>query len=284
MSERRSIGTLFIVATPIGNLDDITLRAVDVLRSVGIVAAEDTRRSAVLLAHIGARPRKLLSLHDHNEAERSKQLITLLQQGHSVALVSDAGTPLISDPGFDLIRRVRAEGIDVVPIPGASALTAVLSVSPLPIERFMFEGFLPSRDGARRKRLEELTRAPIAVVFFEAARRMRSTLDDLRDIAGASRELLIAKELTKVHERIEVGAIGALVERLQQDAMFERGEFVCVLGPPSAEATSDAAQVDVLLTALCAELSPAQAAKIAARVTGRSRAELYDEAMKRKRS
>src|SRR5262249_39538651 len=155
------------------NLDDITLRAVDVLRTVGIIAAEDTRRSGVLLAHIGAKPDRLLSLHDHNEDERSSQLIAFLQRGHSVAVVSDAGTPLISDPGFELVRRVSAAGLPIVPIPGASALTAVLSVSPVPIERFMFEGFLPARANARRKRLEELQHSSVAIVFFEAARRMR---------------------------------------------------------------------------------------------------------------
>jgi 16S rRNA (cytidine1402-2'-O)-methyltransferase len=283
MSERR-VGTLFMVATPIGNLDDITLRAVDVLKKVGIVAAEDTRRSAVLLAHIGAKPERLLSLHDHNEDERSTQLIALLQRGHNVAVVSDAGTPLISDPGFELIRRVSAAGIAIVPIPGPSALTTVLSVSPIPIERFSFEGFLPSRAGARRKRLEELLRSSVAVVFFEAARRMRDMLDDVIEIAGRDRQMLLAKELTKLHERVECGAVGDLRERLGETDFFAHGEFVCVLGQSSVRRSADDETIDALIDALCAELPPAQAARIAARATGRSKSELYERAVKLQRS
>jgi 16S rRNA (cytidine1402-2'-O)-methyltransferase len=279
MSERR-VGTLFMVATPIGNLDDITLRAVDVLKTVGIVAAEDTRRSAVLLAHIGARPERLLSLHDHNEDERSTQLLALLQRGHNVAVISDAGTPLISDPGFELVRRVRASGVPIVPIPGASALTTVLSVSPIPTERFLFEGFLPSRAGARRKRLEELQTSTVAVVFFEAARRMRAMLGDVREIVGPDRQMLLAKELTKLHERVECGAIEELIARLNESEFFEHGEFVCVLGPSPVRRSANDAAVDVLIEALCAELAPAQAARIAARVTGRPKSELYERAVK----
>jgi len=272
-----------MVATPIGNLDDITLRAVDVLKSVGIVAAEDTRRSGVLLAHIGARPQRLLSLHEHNEGERTQQIIGLLQRGHDVAVVSDAGTPLISDPGFELVRRARSVGIGVVPIPGASSVTTVLSVSSIPIERFLFEGFLPPRVAARRKRLEELALSPAAVVFFEAARRMRDTLNDARDVFGPDRRIVLAKELTKLHERIEVGAIAELIERLGDTDFFERGEFVCVLAAPDVRRTADDAAVDALMEALCAELPPAQAARIAARVTGRARAELYERAVKQPR-
>jgi 16S rRNA (cytidine1402-2'-O)-methyltransferase len=272
-----------MVATPIGNLDDITLRAVDVLKSVGIVAAEDTRRSGVLLAHIGARPERLLSLHDHNEAARAEHLIDLLQRGHNVAVVSDAGTPLISDPGFELVRRVRSAGIDVVPVPGPSSVTTVVSVSPIPIERFLFEGFLPSRAGARRKRLEELESATVAVVFFEAARRMSDMLSDAKDIVGPERQMLLAKELTKVHERIEYGSIEQLIERLAETDFFERGEFVCVLAASQVRQTAADAQVDRLMEALGEELPPAQAARIGARVTGRGRAELYERAVKTRR-
>jgi 16S rRNA (cytidine1402-2'-O)-methyltransferase len=281
MSQDRSIGTLFVVATPIGNLDDITLRAVDVLKSVAIVAAEDTRRSGVLLAHIGARPERLLSLHDHNESGRSEQLLDLLQRGNDVALVSDAGTPLISDPGFELVRRVRREGVRVVPIPGPSALTAVLSASPLPIERFLFEGFLPSRSTARQKRLRELSASAVAVVFFEAARRLRRTLSDLIEIVEPEREILLAKELTKVHERIECGALGELPERLDGE-FFERGEFVCVLAPADDAVMRDT-DAAALMNVLCDELPPAQAARIAARITHRPRDEMYEYAVKLQR-
>lgn len=281
MSENRPVGTLFVVATPIGNLDDITLRAVDVLKTVAIVAAEDTRRSAVLLAHIGARPDRLLSMHDHNETARSAQLLELLQQGHNVALISDAGTPLISDPGFELVRHLRAHGVNVTPIPGASALTAVLSVSSLPVERFFFDGFLPARSAARRTRLAELAVIPVAVVFFEAARRLRDTLKELVEITDADRRILLAKELTKIHERIESGTVAELTSRLD-DEFFERGEFVCVLAPPPA-AIAAAADTTALMQALCDELPPAQAARIAARVTHKPRSELYEYALKLRR-
>ncbi|HTO56265.1 MAG TPA: 16S rRNA (cytidine(1402)-2'-O)-methyltransferase [Pseudomonadales bacterium] len=273
-----------MVATPIGNLDDITVRAVDVLKSVGIVAAEDTRRSAVLLAHIGARPERLLSMHDHNEGERTEQLMSMLQQGHNVAVISDAGTPLISDPGFELVRRANELGVGVIPIPGPSALTSVLSVSPIPIERFLFEGFLPSRAAARRKRLTELCSSSVAVVFFEAARRMREMLVDASEIAGPTRPILLAKELTKLHERVECGSIADLTTRLGGGDFFEHGEFVCVLGPAETRRTIDDAAIDALMDALCAELPPAQAARIAARATGRSKGELYDRAVKAERS
>ena len=280
---RRPVGTLFVVATPIGNLDDITLRAVDVLKSVAIVAAEDTRRSGVLLAHLGARPDRLLSLHDHNESGRSEQLLDLLQQGHDVALVSDAGTPLISDPGFELVRRVRSQGVRVVPVPGPSALTAVLSASPLPIERFLFEGFLPARSSARRKRLRELAAASVAVVFFEAARRLRDTLNELVEIVTPDREILLAKELTKIHERIESGAIVELIRRVDDGEFFEHGEFVCVLAAPRVAESAGATEVAALMEVLCEELPPAQAARIGARITHRPRNELYDYAVKHQR-
>ena len=283
MLENRPVGMLFVVATPIGNLDDITLRAVDVLKTVAIVAAEDTRRSGVLLAHIGARPSRLLSLHDHNEAARTEQLLSLLQQGHDVALISDAGTPLICDPGFELVRRLVDQGVRIVPIPGPSALTAVLSASPLPVDRFFFEGFLPARGAARRNRLVELATSSVSVVFFEAARRLRDTLTELIEIVGPDRQVLLAKELTKIHERLVHGSIAALIQRFGDGEFFEHGEFVCVLAPSTLARTVDEAEVIALMTALCDELPPAQAARIAARVTGKPRNELYAYAVKYQR-
>lgn len=277
MSESRPTGTLFVVATPIGNLDDITLRAVDVLKRVEIVAAEDTRRSRVLLAHIGAAPARVLSMHDHNEAQRSSHLLDLLQQGHDVALISDAGTPLISDPGFELVRLVRSRRIRVVPIPGPSAVMAALSASSIPVDRFCFEGFLPARAEARRKRLVELASQPVSVVFFEAARRLRATLEDLKAIIEDDRQVMLAKELTKIHERIETGSVTELLATV--DEFFEAGEFVCILGPPVAVRSTGDAMVASLMTALCDELPPAQAARIAARVTTRPRRELYELAL-----
>jgi 16S rRNA (cytidine1402-2'-O)-methyltransferase len=222
-------------------------------------------------------------MHDHNETARSAQLLELLQQGHDVALVSDAGTPLISDPGFELVRLVRSHGVRVVPIPGPSAVMAVLSASPLPVDRFYFEGFLPARAEARRKRLMELAAVQVSVVFFEAARRMRATLADLAAIVAPEREVLVAKELTKIYERIECGAAGELLSKLDDDEFFESGEFVCILGPPSTAPASDAAAVATLMDALCDELPPAQAARIASRVTARPRRELYEYALTRQR-
>jgi 16S rRNA (cytidine1402-2'-O)-methyltransferase len=279
MSENQPAGTLYVVATPIGNLDDITLRAVDVLKAVGIVAAEDTRHSRVLLAHIGAAPGQVLSLHEHNEVSRSPQLLELLQQGHDVALVSDAGTPLISDPGFELVRLARANGIRVVPIPGPSAVMAVLSASSLPVDRFYFEGFLPARAEARHKRLAELASLTVSVVFFEAARRLRATLQDLKDVIEPDRQVLLAKELTKIHERIESGSIAELLARLDEGEFFDAGEFVCMLGPPPTVPAADADLVATVMRVLCDELPPAQAARIGARITARPRRELYQYAL-----
>lgn len=279
MSENQLAGTLFVVATPIGNLDDITLRAVDVLKSVGIVAAEDTRHSRVLLAHIGAAPARVVSLHDHNEGSRSEQLVSLLQQGHDVAIVSDAGTPLISDPGFELVRLARASGLRVVPIPGPSAVMAVLSASSLPVDRFYFEGFLPVRAAARHKRLVELASLPVSVVFFEAARRLHDTLQDLEKVIEPDRQVLLAKELTKIHERIESGSIAALLARLEDGEFFEAGEFVCIVGPQITAPAADADSVATLMHVLCEELAPTQAARIGARITSRPRRELYEYAL-----
>jgi 16S rRNA (cytidine1402-2'-O)-methyltransferase len=279
MVESRVAGTLFVVATPIGNLADITQRAVDVLKRVAIVAAEDTRHSRVLLAHIDAAPRRLLSLHDHNERERSDEVLGLLQQGYDVALISDAGTPLISDPGFTLVRLVRQHGGRIVPIPGPSAVMAALSVSSLPVDRFLFEGFLPARPEARRKRLAELGNSPVAVVFFETARRIRASLRDMAEVLGAERNVMLAKELTKIHERIETGAVGDLVQRLEHDEFFDAGEFVGILAPPATVAATEPMSAKVVLSVLCEELAPAQAARLAARICKRPRRELYELAL-----
>ncbi len=244
------------------------------------MAAEDTRRSRVLLAHIGAKPARLLSLHDHNETERSTQLLALLQQGHDVALVSDAGTPLISDPGFELVRLVTQQGIRVVPLPGPSSVMAVLSASPLPVDRFFFEGFLPARAEARHKRLVELVALPVAVVFFEAARRLRACLQTLLPLVDADRQIVLAKELTKIHERIECGSVATLLQRRDGDEFFDAGEFVCILGVAASSAPDQqVVATTTLLRVLCDELAPAQAARIAARITGRPRRELYEFAM-----
>lgn len=278
MSDGEIKGRLFIVATPIGNLEDITLRAVNVLKAVPIVAAEDTRRSRHLLTHLGASPERILSLHDHNESARTDMIVEILQSGSDVALVSDAGTPLVSDPGFELVRAAHAAGLQVVPIPGPSALMAVVSVSPVPVDRFFFEGFLPSRRAQRRRRLAELDELGVSVVFFESPRRMAETLDDLGEVLGWDREMVVAKELTKIHERIESGTVRALAER--SDGLLGKGEFVCVV-PRADDASADLGPAARrLMQVLCEELPPAQAARLAAKATRVQRAELYDYAMR----
>jgi 16S rRNA (cytidine1402-2'-O)-methyltransferase len=281
MSDAEIKGRLFIVATPIGNLEDITLRAVNVLKTVPIVAAEDTRRSRHLLTHLGASPERILSLHDHNESARTAVILGILEGGSDVALVSDAGTPLLSDPGFELVRAAHAAGIEVVPIPGPSALMAAISVSPVPVDRFFFEGFLPSRRAQRRRRLVELDELGVSVVFFESPRRMSETLNDLGEVLGWERELVVAKELTKIHERIESGTVRALAEL--GNGLLGKGEFVCVV-PRANDGIADlGAAARRLMQVLCEELSPAQAARLAAKATRVQRGELYDYAMRLRR-
>ena len=229
-------GTLFVVATPLGNLSDLTPRAAEVLRAVPVVAAEDTRRSRGLLTHLGASPR-LLSFHAHSGERRLEALLTILDGGRDVALVSDAGTPVISDPGFDLVGAVRDAGHRVVPIPGASAVATALSVAGLPADRYLFLGFLP-RKGAERQRL--LARAAAEewpVVLFEAPPRLAALLQDLAAVAGEARRATLARELTKIHEEIRSGTLGELAE--QYAAVEARGEITIVVagtGVPDAPA------------------------------------------------
>ena len=265
---------LYIVATPIGNLADITQRAVNVLKSVPVVACEDTRRSRVLLAHIGATPRRLVALHDHNEAAASAQLIEYLESGQDAALVSDAGTPTVSDPGFELVRLAWKSGITVIPVPGPSAVTAAVAASPIAVNRFRFEGFLPAKASARRDALAAIIAADVAVVFFETPHRLREALSDLVDLGGGDRSLLLCRELTKLHETLTLGTVADL---LDSRTVMEKGEFACILapGPESDESRSDLAIVDIL----AAELPPGQAARLAAKITGASRRSLYERAI-----
>ena len=267
---------LYVVATPIGNLGDITQRAVNVLKSVPVVACEDTRRSGVLLAHIGAAPRRLVALHDHNEATASAQILDRLVDGEDVALISDAGTPTVSDPGFELVRLAWESGIPVTAVPGPSAVTAALAASPIPANRFRFEGFLPATGTARRDALTAVLRSDVAVVFFEAPHRLRKTLLEMVDLGAGERWLLLGRELTKLHEALTLGTVGSLLE---SPTVLDRGEFVCILspGPGMETALSEQAVVDVL----AAELPPAQAARLAAKITGAPRRSLYERAVAR---
>ena len=265
---------LYVVATPIGNLGDITQRAVNVLKSVPVVACEDTRRSRILLAHIGAKPPRLVSLHDHNEAVASARVIGLLVDGNDVALITDAGTPTVSDPGFELVRLAWESGIAVTAVPGPSAVTAALAASPIPIHRFRFEGFLPAKGTARRSALAAILACDVAVVFFEAPHRLRTTLSELADLGAGERSLFLGRELTKLHETLTIGTVAGLIESA---TVMDRGEFVCILSPaPKTDAaTSEQAVVDVLAE----ELPPGQVARLAAKITGASRRSLYKRAI-----
>lgn len=272
-------GTLYIVATPIGNLDDITFRAVRILGEVDTIAAEDTRHSARLLQHLGI-SKPLLALHDHNERERSSGLLDRIAAGESVALISDAGTPLISDPGYVLVRQARERGIRVSPVPGPSALTAALSAAGLATDRFVFEGFLPGRTAARKTALERLKKEPATLIFYEAPRRVGDLLADIAEVMGGDREVVIARELTKAFETFYNGRVDEVILRLAADPYADKGEFVVMLAG-AADAGGESADLDVdrLLELLLPELPVKKVARIAATLTGLSRNDLYQRAL-----
>jgi 16S rRNA (cytidine1402-2'-O)-methyltransferase len=272
-------GTLYVVATPIGNLADLTPRAREVLASVALIAAEDTRHTRQLLSSCGIGT-ALTSLHEHNEAQKSAQLVARLAGGESIALVSDAGTPLVSDPGFDLVAAARRAGIAVVAIPGACAAIAALSVAGLPTDRFAFEGFLPAKTAARSERLEQLAREQRTLIFYEAPHRLEEVLRDMTRIFGAERNASISRELTKRFETTYSGTLAQLCDAAARDSDMSRGELVIVVsGAPTASSALEL-DSDALLRALLEELSPSQAAKVAAHVTGLKRSDLYAAALK----
>jgi len=276
---KHTSGQLFLVATPIGNLGDISERASKTLSEVDVVAAEDTRHSGQLLKTLGiAKP--MVSLHEHNEAHRADELVERLKRGESIALVSDAGTPLISDPGFDLVCAAIAQGVRVVPIPGACAAIVALSAAGLPTDRFAFEGFLPAKASGRRERLEALSKDERTLLFYEAPHRVTETLADITTVFGADRRVVVARELTKQFETFYYGTAQELATRATQDADMNRGEIVIVVaGAPAQERNANAMDTDKVLRTLLEELSPAQAAKLTAKLTGEKRSELYDRAV-----
>jgi 16S rRNA (cytidine1402-2'-O)-methyltransferase len=265
---------LYVVATPIGNLEDITLRALRVLAEADIVAAEDTRHSRVLLSRHGIE-RQLLALHEHNEDRTSPQLVERILQGESLALISDAGTPLLSDPGYRLVRMAAEAGIPVVPVPGASAVTAALSVAGLPTDRFVFEGFLPPKAAARRKRLQALTGEPRTLVFFESSHRIKDCLADLEAALGEERPAAVCRELTKRFETVLRGTLAELRVAVGSDPDQGKGEFVLVVGGSSTGSEDGLEQALALARALREHVGASQAARIAASLHGVSRRDVY---------
>jgi len=269
-------GTLQVVATPIGNLADLSPRAQQALREADVIAAEDTRRTQQLLSALGiARP--LISLYEHNETQRIPELLGRLADGQTVVLVSDAGTPLLSDPGYELTRAAVGAGVRVVAIPGASALTTALAVAALPVQRFCFEGFLSARAAERRAQLAALAHETRTLVFFEAPHRIRATLADMAAEFGAGRAAVVARELTKVHEQVYRGALGELAAQAAREQNFERGEITLVVAgaAPAMQAAVDPVQLRRTVELLLKELPPGRAAALAAQLTGATRAEAY---------
>jgi 16S rRNA (cytidine1402-2'-O)-methyltransferase len=266
------------VATPIGNIGDLSPRATESLRGADLVLAEDTRHTATLLAACGI-SRPLLSLHDHNESGRVAPLLARLRRGEVLALVSDAGTPLLSDPGFALVRAVAAAGLEVRTIPGPSAVTAALAVAGLPTDRFVFEGFLPARSGERHAALARLSTEARTLVLFEAPHRIGRTLKEMAEAFGPERAAVVARELTKIYETLYRGTLAELAQRAVQDKDFARGEITIVVAGAAAAAEGDAQLLARALPLLLKDLPPARAAAIAAQLSGVPRARAYEQAV-----
>ncbi|HRQ64281.1 MAG TPA: 16S rRNA (cytidine(1402)-2'-O)-methyltransferase [Xanthomonadaceae bacterium] len=267
-------GKLWVVATPIGNMGDLAPRAVEVLRDAALILAEDTRHSRTLLAAHGL-VTPLSALHEHNERGRLAELVMRLQAGDVLALISDAGTPLVSDPGFPLVRAAREAGIVVSPVPGPCAAIAALSVAGLPTDRFCFEGFLPARSGARRARLRSLAGESRTLVFYESAQRIEDTLGDLCEAFGGERPAVLARELTKAFETVLGDDLEAIRTRVQSDPDQRRGEIVLVVGGVADDEAARLAEGRRLYQVLRQELSPSRAARLAAELSGAPRAALY---------
>ena len=276
--QQTSNGTLYIVATPIGNLEDMTFRAVRTLKEVDLIAAEDTRHSRKLLAHYGIATR-MTPYHDHNEQLKTDYLIDRLQDGQNVALITDAGTPCIADPGYRIVQAAVAAGVRVVPIPGAAALAAAVSAAGLPSDRFAFEGFLPPKQGKRRAKLAELTNENRLLVFYEAPHRLAATLADMRETLG-NRQAVVARELTKIHEEFRNGTLDELAEYYREQQV--KGEIVILVAPPAEDDERSAVDPLPLLRRLlyAEKLSLKDAVMQTALQTGISRSELYEMALR----
>lgn len=272
-----SSGSLYVVATPIGNLEDISLRALNILKSVDFIIAEDTRHSGALLSHFAIK-KPLTSLHAFNEETKSRQIIALLAQGQSAALISDAGTPLISDPGFSLVKWAREEEISVIPIPGACAFITALSASGIPCDHFTFAGFMPAKRSARREKLKQLSAStPHTLVFYESTHRILAFIHDIGEIFGEDCDIMLAKELTKTYERFVYGHEKDILLWLNSEPAHQKGEFVVII-PPRQEKTQSREQESTLML-LLKELPLKQAVKITAEITGANKNELYKQAL-----
>ena len=272
-------GMLYVVATPIGNLDDLSPRAQRTLAEVELIAAEDTRHTSILLSRFAIRT-PLISLHDHNEAQKTPKLVEKLLAGISMALVSDAGTPLISDPGFNLVRAARAAGVRVIPIPGACALIAALSASGLPTDRFVFEGFLSAKTMARKKQLADLATELRTLVFYESIHRLKGCLSDMAQILGGERHGVIARELTKLHEDFRAGMLAELVKQIESNSFTTKGEVVLIVaGATSSKIAEVSMDMDRILKALLTAVPVKQAVVLAAKITGLSKNQLYQRAL-----
>ena len=270
---------LYVVATPIGNLRDISLRALDVLTSAETIAAEDTRNTSHLLTHYGISANRLLALHQHNERGAAEKVIALLQQGQAVALVTDAGTPAVSDPGAVLVEAVLATGFRVIPIPGSSAVVAALSASGLTAPHFLFYGFLPNKSAARRTVLQTLIEHPYTLVFYEAPHRILESVADLQTVFGDEREIVLARELTKLFENIHRCKLGEAMVWLNSDANNQRGEFVLLVTSAEVRLDKISGETEKTLRLLLEELPLKQAVQLAVKITGANKNELYQRAL-----
>lgn len=267
-------GTLYIVATPIGNLGDMSPRAIETLKSVTLIAAEDTRHSKPLLQHFGINT-ATCAYHEHNEAQQTRKLIEKLQNDESIALISDAGTPLINDPGFYLVAEALQHAISVIPIPGPSAVVTALSIAGLPTDRFVYEGYLPAKSGARKKKLDQIKNEARTLVFYETPHRIKEAIQDIAAVLGDKRRMTLARELTKQFEQIVQGDVSTIMQQLDDDTIKQKGEFVIVVEGQAAQIIEDA-EIIRIYELLTEKMSAKDAVALTAKITGKNKNAVYE--------